>query len=99
MAGSEPEASQEGPTSNPSSVQLDFDRQERCGFAEVIYGPGKPIDVLIGIVEQLRAANQPVLATRLDSEQIASLQKRFEQGIVNEAARTFRWDLERPYWE
>ena len=29
---------------------LDFDRESRCGFAEVVYGPGKTPEVLCEIV-------------------------------------------------
>lgn len=76
--------------SSSPSFNLDFDRESRCGFAEVVYGPGKPPEVLCEIVLQLIAAGQPVLVTRVDSAQESALNQKIEGGIYNETARTFR---------
>lgn len=79
------------PSNSPSdSFNLDFDREARCGFAEVVYGPGKPPEVLCEIVLQLIGAGQPVLVTRVDPTQEAALNQTIEGGIYNETARTFR---------
>ena len=86
------------PPSDPATeidpVTLDFARQARCGFAEVVYGPGKSPEVLCDIVLKLHAAGQPVLATRLDESQTAALKARYREGIFNQLAGTFRWPVQ-----
>ncbi|PNY33828.1 phosphoribosyl carboxyaminoimidazole mutase [Rhodopirellula baltica] len=55
----------------PSSavpLTLDLDRQRRCGFAEVIYGAGKPAELIAEIMRRQAAAGQDSLATRVTSE-------------------------------
>ena len=77
--------------SSPSpSVTLDLDRHRRCGFPEVVYGPGKTIDQLRDIATTLLEHGEPVLATRLDEQQAAGLLAAFPQGRHNKIARTFR---------
>jgi hypothetical protein len=71
-------------------VTIDLDRRRRCGFPEVVFGPGKSIDQLREIVGTLIQHGEPVLATRIDREQAAGLLISFPQGRYNEVARTFR---------
>jgi len=52
----------------------DLDRQDRIGFAEVIYCPGKTDDQLREVGAALFAAHQNVLASRATPEQAAVLQ-------------------------
>ncbi|MEX0611919.1 MAG: nickel pincer cofactor biosynthesis protein LarB [Pirellulales bacterium] len=75
------------------AVTLDLDRRRRCGFPEVVFGPGKSLDQLREIVERLIQSDQSVLATRVSSEQGAGLLTEFPKGRFNEVARTFRLDL------
>jgi pyridinium-3,5-biscarboxylic acid mononucleotide synthase len=72
------------------ATTVDLDRRRRCGFPEVIYGPGKTIEQLCQIVATLVQHGEPVLATRLDVQQAAGLLATFPQGKFNEVARTFR---------
>jgi NCAIR mutase (PurE)-related protein len=69
---------------------LDLDRQRRCGFPEVVFGPGKTIEQLREIVSVLLQHGQPVLATRIDESQAAGLVEAFPGGRYNAVARTFR---------
>jgi len=69
---------------------LDLDRRRRCGFPEVVYGPGKTSEQLRDIVTTLLRHQEPVLITRLDPSQAASLLAAFPDGRHNEVARTFR---------
>jgi NCAIR mutase (PurE)-related protein len=71
-------------------VNLDLDRQRRCGFPEVVFGPGKSIEQLRGIVVLLLQHGQRVLATRIDASQAAGLVEAFPDGRYNAVARTFR---------
>jgi NCAIR mutase (PurE)-related protein len=73
-------------------LQLDLGRAERCGFPEVIYGPGKSNENLAQAFEHLLAHGQSAFATRLDAAQMQSLTQRFPAATVNEIARTVRQD-------
>jgi NCAIR mutase (PurE)-related protein len=74
----------------PHATHIDLDRQRRCGFPEVVFGPGKTIEQLREIVALLRQHSQPVLATRVDAVQAAGLSEAFPEGRYNAVARTFR---------
>ncbi len=50
-------------------AELDFEREERCGFPEVIYGAGKTPDQVAGIMKALVEKHDRVLCTRANSEQ------------------------------
>jgi NCAIR mutase (PurE)-related protein len=71
-------------------INIDLDRQRRCGFPEVIFGPGKTIEQLREIVRLLLEHSQPVLATRIDAAQAAGLCEAFPEARYNRVARTFR---------
>ena len=74
------------------AVTVDLDRRRRCGFPEVVYGPGKTNEQLREIVTTLIRHTEPVLVTRLDPAQAAGLLAAFPDGRHNEVARTFRVD-------
>jgi NCAIR mutase (PurE)-related protein len=81
--------------STPASAPLreatvDLDRPRRCGFPEVVFGPGKAVDQLREIIGALAAHSQRVLATRIDAGQAAGLLAAFPAGRYNAVARTFR---------
>ena len=75
-------------------INVDLDRQRRCGFPEVVFGPGKTVEQLREIVRLLLQHGQPVLATRIDESQAAGLSEEFSGGRYNAVARTFR--VEKP---
>src|SRR5688572_13845288 len=79
------------------AVTLDLDRRRRCGFPEVVYGPGKTNEQLRDIVTTLLRHHEPVLVTRLESTQAASLLTAFPDGRHNSVARTFRVDPSREH--
>jgi NCAIR mutase (PurE)-related protein len=78
------------PSENITAATIDFDRHRRCGFPEVIFGPGKTVDQIRAIAQALRDHGEPILATRLDDSQAASLLAAFPSGRHNAVARTFR---------
>jgi NCAIR mutase (PurE)-related protein len=87
--------------SSPASASLptatvDLDRRRRCGFPEVVFGPGKTVDQLREIITELLAHRQPVLATRIDAAQAAGLLAVFPAGRYNPVARTFRLPASAP---
>jgi NCAIR mutase (PurE)-related protein len=74
-------------------AQVDLDRRRRCGFPEVVYGPGKTMAALEKIVAALVADGVDVLATRISPDQAAGLLAKFPAGRYNPLGRTFRLPL------
>ena len=58
-------------------VQLDLDRQRRCGYPEVVFGEGKPLPILEKLLERMIGEGIDVLATRISPEVAAVLVPRF----------------------
>ncbi len=71
-------------------VQLDVDRQRRCGFPEVIFAEGKPTQTVVDIFARLTDSGQECLATRVSPEQADRLLANFPHAISNADARTVR---------
>jgi len=71
-------------------AQIDLDRRRRCGYPEVVYAEGKPLETLLRICETLVASGAEGFATRVSPDQAAALQARFPQGRHNPIGRTFR---------
>src|SRR5688572_5966847 len=88
--GMDRETKEEPTTADLGDVTLDLDRQRRCGFPEVIFGEHKSVETLSATVRRLLAAEQPVLATRVDATKGAALSREFPAGRYNGVARTFR---------
>ncbi len=55
-------------------AKLDFQREQRKGFGEVVYCPGKTCEQLLAIFEAFRGDGRPALGTRCSPEQYAFLQ-------------------------
>ncbi len=68
---------------------VDTDRQRRNGFSEVIYGEGKTVEQIKGIIDFLLEKEVPILTTRVSSEKGQSLSQIFPSGQYFEAARCF----------
>jgi len=73
-----------------SGLQLDLGRAERCGFPEVIYGPGKSIENVIEAFDHLTQNGQAAFITRTTDAQAAALCERFPRVIHNVLAKTVR---------
>ncbi|MDR7317886.1 nickel pincer cofactor biosynthesis protein LarB [Brevibacillus nitrificans] len=56
---------------------LDLERAERTGFPEVVYGAGKSVEQLIGIMERLREHQELVLVTRVNDNQAQHVRERW----------------------
>lgn len=56
---------------------LDLDRKRRTGFPEVVYGAGKQVEQLLGIMERLREHQELVLVTRVSEEQAQRVLERW----------------------
>ena len=73
-----------------SGIQLDLGREARCGFPEVIYGPGKSVENVIETFDHQSRHGQSAFITRTTEEQAAALCQRFPNAIHNPLARTVR---------
>lgn len=68
-------------------AKVDIDRQKRCGYAEVIYCPGKTNEHIRSIACQLIKNNQGLLLTRLEEKVFRYLKKKIPGLKYNPLAR------------
>jgi len=80
-----------GSPTTGGAARVDLARASRCGHPEVIYGPGKPPEVLLEICRRLHTASQDVLATRVSQEQGEFVSLQQSEVHWNRTARTLRW--------
>jgi len=80
----------------PEIATVDLERAGRCGFPEVIYGPGKTAEAIAQIAGQLLKNEQRVLVTRVEAEKAAELLRQFPAGHYNAVGRTLRIDDSQP---
>ncbi len=71
-------------------AKLDFHRQLRQGFPEVIFGEGKELNELIRILGKMKAEKTDILVTRLDPAKARALLKKFPAGKYNSRGRTLK---------
>lgn len=64
------------------TARVDVGRQERCGFPEVIFGPGKRPEEVAAIARTLVDRHGAVLATRTDAAQAEALCAAFPRDAV-----------------
>ncbi|MCA9106153.1 MAG: nickel pincer cofactor biosynthesis protein LarB [Planctomycetales bacterium] len=93
---SAPASPTDSPSASAESLTLDLDRERRCGYPEVIYGPGKPTDVVVKAVAALHDRGQDALVTRVDEPQAQALREAFPDGHFNSRARTWRCQTDTP---
>lgn len=86
----------EQPQAAIDGVTLDLDRQRRCGYPEVIYGAGKPAEMIAEIMHRQHAAGQSSLATRVSPDVAESVQSSFPHARFNPLARTLSCCIDRP---
>lgn len=76
-----------------SDIKIDFTREGRQGFAEVIYGEGKSLKQLEEIFSLYLEKQHPVLFTRLqdDVAQVLSAKAQAGKVFLDDAKRTLAW--------
>jgi NCAIR mutase (PurE)-related protein len=79
-------------TADLDSVQVDLDRASRCGYPEVVYGPGKSATEILAVFATLLSHGQHCLATRVSPEQAEQVLKAHPEASHNPRARTVRID-------
>nr|WSY50877.1 nickel pincer cofactor biosynthesis protein LarB [Streptomyces sp. NBC_00886] len=69
-------------------ARLDLAREARQGLPEVVYGPGKTVEQIRGIVAGLLEHNTgPVLVTRIEAEIAEAVMARLDPGVYDEETR------------
>lgn len=68
-------------------ARVDVGRHDRCGFPEVIFGPGKTPGDMVAIARKIVENHGVLLATRVNGEQIAAMSEAFPQARIHERAR------------
>jgi NCAIR mutase (PurE)-related protein len=75
------------PVENLGFARVDHDREERCGFPEVVFGQGKTPEQVVAIARAIVARSGRLLATRLAPEAAAALAREFPGARHEDAAR------------
>jgi NCAIR mutase (PurE)-related protein len=69
-------------------AKIDHHRELRTGFPEVIYAPGKSLDQLKQIAQNMAKSSSRVLITRADPQAYAAIREVLPEASYNELART-----------
>jgi NCAIR mutase (PurE)-related protein len=72
-------------------AHIDHHRSLRKGFPEVIFGQGKTVDQIGGIMEKMLLQENVVLVTRIDSEKAEAVLRRFPDAVFHSEARMIVW--------
>lgn len=62
-----------------SNFNLDFDRNQRVGFPETVFGANKSVESLINIANALMEKQQHAFITRMQEEKFVELSRHFAQ--------------------
>lgn len=74
-------------TENLGFARIDHGREERKGFPEVIFAPGKTRDQILAIAERILRRSGRLLVTRTDRETHSLLEERLPGVLWHEGAR------------
>jgi len=66
---------------------IDHHRSLRRGISEVIFGEGKEVNEIAGIMEQMLGQGDNILVTRLSPEKAKVIRNRFQDSTYHERAR------------
>jgi NCAIR mutase (PurE)-related protein len=69
---------------------IDFERPERLGFPEFVFGEGKSTEQVATILEKFRERGASCLVTRLQPEKAEALAAQFPDAMCDPLARTLR---------
>lgn len=80
---------QEMPYHNLDYARIDYNRELRSGFPEVIYSPGKTLEQIQGIVKDMLVhSNNNILASRADEKVYEAIKEVTDLAIYYKDART-----------
>jgi len=72
-------------------AHIDHHRSLRKGFPEVIFGQGKTVDQICGIMDRIVLQENVVLVTRIDGEKARQVLQRFPDAVFHSDARMLVW--------
>lgn len=72
-------------------AHVDHHRSLRKGFPEVIYGQGKTVPQICGIMAKIIEQEKVVLVTRVSAEKAAAVLEQFPQARYYDDARMIQW--------
>jgi NCAIR mutase (PurE)-related protein len=72
-------------------VRLDHHRSLRCGYPEIIYGSGKTVEQLLGIVERVLEQGDDLMITRIDPEISQQICEIYPQIMYHPLAQMLTW--------
>ena len=75
------------PYRNLGTARVDGHRALRCGFPEVVFGPGKAPGDLVRIAAEILRRSDRLLLTRLDDDQVKAVRARWKRARLHERAR------------
>ena len=73
-------------------ARVDHHRSVRCGFPEVVYGPGKTVDQVVAVALRILERGPRLLVTRVDAAQAAALRDAVPDAVHHERARAVAAD-------
>ena len=77
-------------------AHVDHHRSLRKGFPEVIFGQGKTVDQVIGIMDRMKDQENIILVTRLEHTKADAVLPRFPKAVYHPDARMLVWELKKP---
>ena len=69
-------------------ARVDVGRRDRCGFPEVIFGPGKTPEDVVSIARMIVDRHGVLLVTRVSEAQATAMREAFSDAQVHERAHT-----------
>lgn len=76
------------------TFNIDFDRNERVGFPEIIYGKSKSVNVIQKILEKYRNKGINALITKLQKQKAEELLKNYSSAFYDPISEVFILDFE-----
>jgi len=73
-------------------AHIDHHRSLRKGFPEVIFGAGKTVDQISGIMAKMVLQENVVLVTRIDPEKAAQVITQFPEAVYHGDAKMLIWE-------
>ena len=66
---------------------IDFDRDQRLGFPEVVFGENKRAETILDIIATVLPSANKVLITRLQADKLPAIRERYPDAFYDEASR------------
>ncbi len=66
---------------------IDHHRSLRKGISEVIFGEGKEVSDIVGIMEKMAEQDENIIVTRLSAEKADEIRSKFKDSVYHERAR------------